>query len=146
MDFSTFCPPGTHNDPDNPNPRFCNYPGVGGDNPCPHDDSQEVSDNECQTLRNPERQCWGTAVDNGAGRCVTDTRDLSCNSDETPSVTGTTLTCTVPDIPGSTRDLSCDQEGEQTTVNEGNTLTCTIPDIPGSTEIYHVIKKVSKQL
>ena len=26
----SYCPPGTTNDPDNPNPRFCNYPGVGG--------------------------------------------------------------------------------------------------------------------
>src|SRR5262245_56654584 len=131
----TFCPPGTQNSPDNPSPQFCIVDPVPGetdlDKRCPFGIDQVESDAKCNYLRNSNKQCWGTAVENGAGSCVTDTRDLSCNSDETSSVTGTTLTCTIPDVSGSTRDLSCNQAGEETTVNEGNTLTCTIPDVPG---------------
>ena len=125
----SFCPPGTFNDPDNPSPRTCNYFGVEGDDPCPYDDGQPNSNNVCQAERNSESQCWGSAVDNGAGQCITDTRTLSCDSGEqgSPSTDGSSLICSTPgeDVP---RTVSCN-EGEQGSAT-GGTLTCPTPGQP----------------
>ena len=127
----SFCPPGTFNGPDSPNGQFCNYRAVDGDDPCPYGDEPPDQSGICQSLRNSEGQCWGTAVDSGTGQCITDSRTISCNEGEqgAPSTDSAGLICTTPgvDVP---RTVTCD-EGEQGSAT-GDTLTWTTPgvDVP----------------
>ena len=65
-----------------------------------------------------ESQCWGSAVDNGAGQCITDARTLSCSSGEqgVQSTDGSSLICSIHQGRDVPRTVSCN-EGEQEICN-----------------------------